>query len=159
MANTGMEDVMVVLLWSVIIIAFLMFFFWATNMVKQQAEDERFDAGLAIVEFGRAYPKEAIRSVIMSADGEMVFLRLWTGRTGCMRRNGNRFFCHMIDPSAVNVTPSADGAGLVLDFPGLKAMSGEFPFRSSRDAAEVSLWLLGSLATEAETRLGMPSHA
>lgn len=150
---------MVLALWIVILGAFLVFFFWATNMVKQQTDDERFDAGLAIVEFGRAYPNEAIRNVIISADGEMVFLRLWTGRTGCMRRNGARFLCHVIEATELTVTPSADGMGLVLDFPALKALSGEFPFRSPREAAEVSLWLLGSLAAKQEKQLGMPSHA
>jgi hypothetical protein len=154
-----MENVMVVLLWSSIIVAFLAFFFWATNMVKQGNDSERFDAGLAIVEFGRVYPNEAIRNVIISADGEMVFLRLWTGRIGCMRRNGSRFLCNIIDPATVRVTPTPNGSGLVVDFPGLKALSGEFPLRSAREAAEVSLWLLGSLAAKEDARLGMPSHA
>ena len=150
---------MVLAFWLVVLAAFLLFFFWATGMVQQQTEDERFDAGLAIVEFGRAYPKEAIRNVIISADGEMVFLRLWTNRTGCMRRNGARFLCHVIDPGELTVMPSANGMGLVLDFPSLKALSGEFPFRSEREAAEVSLWLLGSLTARQEKQFGMPSHA
>ena len=98
---------MVLLVWVAIIAAFLMFFFWATGLVNQQEADERFDAGFAIVEFGRAYPYEAIRNVIISADGEMVFLRLWTGRTGCMRRNGSKFLCHVMDPADVRVTQAA----------------------------------------------------
>jgi len=150
---------MVIALWIAIVSGFLLFFFWATNTVKLRTEDERFDAGLAIVEFGSAYPNEAIRDVVISSDGEMVFLRLWTGRTGCMRRNGTRFLCHVIDPSTISVTPSASGSGLVLDFPGLKTFSGEVNFRSSGEAAEVSLWLLGSLATKAEAQLDVPTHA
>src|SRR6188768_256012 len=98
---------MVLFVWFLIISAFLVFFFWATGLIKQDQASERFDAGLAIVEFGRAYPNEAIRSVIISADGEMVFLRLWTGLTGCMRRNGLRFLCHVIDPGDVRVIPTA----------------------------------------------------
>ena len=151
---------MILLAWLVIIVAVLMFFFWATGLVKQGQANERFDAGLAIVEFGRAYPNEAIRNVIISADGEMVFLRLWTGLTGCMRRNGPRFLCHVIDPAAMRVTPTTDGKGLELDFGGFKALSGSFEFRSQREAAEVSLWILGSFAARAERRdLHVPSHA
>lgn len=154
-----MERVMVLLLWLVIIVAVLIFFFWATGLVKQDQANERFDAGLAIVEFGRAYPNEAIRNVIISADGEMVFLRLWTGLTGCMRRNGSRFLCHLIDPAAVRVTPTADSRGLVLDFGGFKSLSGTFEFRSPREAAEVSLWLLGSFTANTAHDMQLPSHA
>jgi hypothetical protein len=150
---------MVLLLWLVIIAAFLIFFFWATGLIKQEEANERFDAGLAIVEFGRAYPNEAIRSVIISSDGEMVFLRLWTGLTGCMRRNGPRFLCHVIDPADVRVTPTVDGKGLEIEFAGLRALSGAFEFRSQREAAEVSLWILGSFTAHAEMDMHMPSHA
>ncbi|MBL0374851.1 hypothetical protein JJB09_22825 [Rhizobium sp. KVB221] len=150
---------MVLALWVVIIGAFLGFFFWATSMVKQEADNECFDAGLAIVEFGRAYPREAIRSVIISADGEMVFLRLWSGRTGCMRRSGARHLCHLIDAAMVQVTPSSNGKGLVLDFPVSKALSGDFEFRTQKEAAEVSLWILGSLTAANDSHLKIPSHA
>jgi hypothetical protein len=155
-----MERVMVLLVWFVIISAFLVFFFWATGLVKQDQANERFDAGLAIVEFGRAYPNEAIRNVIISADGEMVFLRLWTGLTGCMRRNGSRFLCHLIDPKVVRVDATSDGKGLTLDFAGFKALSGTFEFRSQREAAEVSLWILsGFSASSAGQDMHLPSHA
>ncbi|MDB5523835.1 MAG: hypothetical protein JWM58_1598 [Rhizobium sp.] len=150
---------MVLLLWLVIIVAVLIFFFWTTGLVKQGEANERFDAGLAIVEFGRAYPNEAIRNVIISADGEMVFMRLWTGLAGCMRRNGSRFLCHLIDPAVVRVTPTADGKGLALDFGGFKALSGTFEFRTQREAAEVSLWILGSFTVKPEHDMHMPSHA
>lgn len=151
---------MVLWAWLIIIVAVLIFFFWATGLVKQDQANDRFDAGLAIVEFGRAYPNEAIRNVIISADGEMVFLRLWTGLTGCMRRNGSRFLCHLLDPSAMRVTPTADGKGLELDFQGFKALSGTFEFRSQREAAEVSLWILGSFAAKPQLNdRHMPSHA
>lgn len=150
---------LVLFVWLVVISAFLVFFFWATGLIKQDQANERFDAGLAIVEFGRAYPNEAIRNVIISADGEMVFLRLWTGLTGCMRRNGPRFLCHVIDPGDVRVTPTPDGKGLELEFAGLRSLSGTFEFRSSREAAEVSLWILGSFTSKADRGMQMPSHA
>lgn len=151
---------MILLAWLVIIGAALIFFFWATGLVNQDQANERFDAGLAIVEFGRAYPNEAIRNVVISADGDMVFLRLWEGSTGCMRTKGSGYLCHIIDPSEVAVTPTADGKGLALDFPALRALTGTFEFRSPREAAEVSLWILGSFAARAEQRgTHIPSHA
>jgi len=151
---------MVLVVWLVILAAFLIFFFWATGLVKQDEANERFDAGLAIVEFGRAYPMEAIRNVIISLDGEMVFLRLWTGRTGCMRRNGARFLCHVIDPENVRVTALADGKTLEIDFIGLKSLSGTYEFRTQREAAEVSLWILGSFAAKRDNgEIALPSLA
>jgi hypothetical protein len=150
---------MVLLLWLAILGGVLIFFFWATGLARQNEADERFDAGLAIVEFGRAYPHEAIRNVVISSDGEMVFLRLWTGLAGCMRRNGSRFLCQLIDPTEVQVTPVDDGKALTLDFAGIKALSGTYEFRSTREAAEVSLWILGSLTAHAPQDRHLPSHA
>jgi hypothetical protein len=78
-----------------------------------------------------------------------------------MRRNGARFLCHVIDPAAVRVTPTESGRGLVLDFIGFKALSGTFDFRSSREAAEISLWILGGFASRGsvEHERHMPSRA
>lgn len=145
--------------WIIVLSAFLGFFFWATNLLKTEAEGERFDAGLAILEFGKAYPDEAIRHVLISADGEMVFLRLWTGRTGLMRRIGNRELCHLVDPANVRVSTDEDGKSLTITFPTLKPMSGTVTFRSEREAAEVGLWLLGSVTASIPQEFALPSHA
>ena len=147
---------MVLVFWIVVLSVFLGFFSWATNLLKTEAEGERFDAGLAILEFGKAYPDEAIRQVLMSSDGEMVFLRLWTGRTGLMRRAGNRELCN---PADVRVSLQADGKSLEILFPNMKHMSGTFSFRSEREAAEVGLWLLGSVALSIPPEFPVPSHA
>ena len=149
---------MVLVFWIVVLSVFLGFFSWATNLLKTEAEGERFDAGLAILEFGKAYPDEAIRQVLMSSDGEMVFLRLWTGRTGLMRRMGNREYCHLVDPADVRVS-EAGGKSLTITFPALKQMSGTFAFRSEKEAAEVGLWLLGSVALSIPPEFPVPSHA
>jgi hypothetical protein len=149
---------MTLVFWIVVLTGFLSFFFWATNLLKTEADGERFDAGLAIIEFGRAYPDEAIRQVLMSTDGEMVFLRLWTGRTGLMRRIGNREFCHLVDPSDVRVS-EAGGRALTITFPALKQMSGTFTFRSEKEAAEVGLWLLGSVTAAIPREFSLPTHA
>jgi hypothetical protein len=150
---------MTLVFWIVVLTVCLGFFMWATNLLKTEADEERFDAGLAIIEFGRAYPDEAIRSVVMSADGGMVFMRLWTGRTGVMKRIGNRELCHVIDPSDVRISASADGAKLSVDFAAHKSLSGTYAFRSAREAAEVSLWILGSMRSVIEPQLQLPSHA
>jgi len=150
---------MTLLFWLIVLSIFLGFFFWATNLLKTEAEGEKFDAGLAILEFGRAYPDEAIRQVVMSADGEMVFLRLWTGRTGVMRRNGRHDLCHLIDPAEVRLSASEEGKALTIEFPGMKAMSGTFEFRSQKEAAEVSLWILGSVSVAIPPEFQLPSHA
>ncbi|RYE53916.1 MAG: hypothetical protein EOP18_08345, partial [Rhizobiaceae bacterium] len=118
---------MVLVFWIVLLSVFLGFFSWATNLLKTEAEGERFDAGLAILEFGRAYPDEAIRQVLMSSDGDMVFLRLWTGRTGLMRRVGNRELCYLVNPADVRVSLQSDGKTLEILFPNMKHMSGTFP--------------------------------
>jgi hypothetical protein len=150
---------MTLVFWFIVLSIFLGFFFWATNLLKAEADGERFDAGLAILEFGKAYPDEAIRQVLMSSDGEMVFLRLWTGRTGIMRRIANRELCHLVDPAGVRISASDDGMSLTLDFPAIKALSGTFTFRSQKEAAEASLWILGSLRAAIAPELPLPSHA
>jgi hypothetical protein len=150
---------MALVVWAIIMSAAVVFFLWSTNLIKKDTESERFDAGLAIVEFGRAYPDEAIRQILMTVDGEMVFLRLWTGRCGCMRRNGARYLCHLIDPSSVRVTAMEGGTSLLIDFPGVKALTGEFRFASPKEAAEVSLWILGSFTTAIEQDYDLPHHA
>ena len=150
---------MTLLFWIIVLSVFLGFFFWATNLLRVEADAERFDAGLAILEFGKAYPDEAIRQVLMSVDGEMVFLRLWTGRTGLLRRIGNRTLCHLVNPADVRVSAEAGGGALSINFPSMKSMSGNFTFRSEREAAEVGLWLLGSVAASIPQEFPLPSHA
>ena len=149
---------MTLVFWIIVLSVFLGFFFWATNLLKTEADGEKFDAGLAILEFGKAYPDEAIRQVLMSADGEMVFLRLWTGRTGLMRRVGNREYCHLVDPADVRVS-EAGGKSLTINFPALKQMSGTVTFRSDKEAAEVGLWLLGSVTAAIPPEFSLPNHA
>ncbi|WP_137158089.1 hypothetical protein [Rhizobium sp. FKL33] len=138
---------MVLAIWVVILGAALSFFYWATGFVRKSEADERFDAGLAVLEFARAYPNEAIRNLVMSSDGDMVFLRLWTGGAGCMRRVSNRYLCTLIDAERVTLSPTQDPKTISIDFHDHPALTGSFSFRNEKDAAEVSLWLLGSVAT------------
>lgn len=103
------------------------------------------DTGNAIVEFGRAFPHEAIREVISTEDGRSVFLRLHDGKVGCMRARGKHFSCRLIEPGGVLVHNSPSSKGLVFEFADSPNENVSFEFRSSGEAAEVSLWLLGSL--------------
>ncbi|MDH6268043.1 hypothetical protein M2360_003446 [Rhizobium sp. SG_E_25_P2] len=144
---------MVLAIWAVILAAALGFFYWATGFVRQSEANERFDAGLAVLEFARAYPNEAIRNLVMTIDGDMVFLRLWTGGAGCMRRVSNRYLCSLIDAERVTLSATADPKTLSIEFHEHTALTGVFSFRSEKDAAEVSLWLLGSVANRADRDL------
>ncbi|WP_099867779.1 hypothetical protein [Pararhizobium haloflavum] len=106
------------------------------------------DAGAAIVEFGKAYPALAIRSVVMTAGHEAAFLRLADGRAGFVQPVGRHFLTRLLPANAVRVAPSPDERTLVLDFREVSFPGGSFRFKSAADAAEVALWLVGSLAIE-----------
>lgn len=110
---------------------------------RDEKADAAEDTGLAILEFGRAFPDEAIRQVIATADGRTVFLRLHDGKAGCMHAHGHHFACHLIEPGTVRVE-SRGNARLAIAFANDAFEGGTFTFRSEGDAAEVSLWLLGS---------------
>lgn len=118
------------------------------------------DAGLAILEFGRAFPEEAIREVITTANGRTVFLRLHDGKAGCMNAHGHHYSCHRIDPGTVRVS-AAGPKRLTVQFPNAAHEGGTFEFRDEREAAEVSLWLLGSfmpgMTTPDHQTAGQPS--
>ena len=110
---------------------------------REDTENAEGDAGLAILEFGRAFPEEAIREVISSADGRTVFLRLHDGKAGCMQAHGHHYSCHLIEPTTVRVE-NAGPKRLSVKFANAAFEGGVFEFRDERDTAEVSLWLLGS---------------
>lgn len=144
------------MLWTVtaicLLLAGLIFHFRLRREEPETAED---DTGLAILEFGRAFPNEAIRQVITTANGRTVFLRLHDGKAGCMHAHGHHFACHLIEPGTVRVS----GAGtkrLSIAFANEAFEGGVFEFRSEAEAAEVSLWLLGSFMPHG---LGQEPHA
>lgn len=115
------------------------------------------DPGTAILEFGRAYPTEAIRSVILTDDGDTAFLRLADGRTGFLQSMGKHYVARIIDPAYVRATPLEQGHGMTLLFRESTLKGGDYRFRSDKDAAEVSLWLVGAFAVagrEADDKAG-----
>lgn len=144
---------MVSVIWAIISGLILVFFWWANRLIAADQAAEQFDAGIAIIEFGRAFPQEAIRDVVVAADGAMIFLRLWDGRAGCMKPVGNRYHCHIVEPGRVTVQQTDNPKALAIEFPATSMRGGVFEFRTPREASEVSLWLLGSFVTAARNTL------
>lgn len=134
------------MLWTITIACLLLAgLIFRQSLRKRHEEPEKAgeDAGLAILEFGRAFPGEAIRAVIPTANGRTVFLRLHDGKAGCMHAHGHHYACHLIQPGTVRVS----GAGsnrLTVQFANAAFEGGTYEFRDEKQAAEVSLWLLGS---------------
>ncbi|MGB3814177.1 MAG: hypothetical protein WA950_13240 [Shinella sp.] len=134
------------MLWTITIVClFLAGLIFRQSFRKRNEERETMgeDAGLAILEFGRAFPGEAIREVISTANGRTVFLRLHDGKAGCMHAHGHHYTCHLIEPGTVRVS-SVGPRRLEVQFANASFEGGTFEFRDEKQAAEVSLWLLGS---------------
>ncbi len=111
------------------------------------------DAGLAMVEFGRAFPDEAIRALHSTLDHKAIFLRLHDGKAGFIQSHGSHYVCHVIQPGKVRVNGSDSGRGLIVHFPDFAYLDNTFEFRTAAEAAEVSLWLLGRFGPKSELDL------
>ena len=110
------------------------------------------DPGEALVEFGNAYPDEAIRGVLMDKSGQTTFMRLAAGKIGLTQIVGNAWIVRIIEPNDVQVDLTESGDALVLKFGYDSMIGGEYQFLSPEDAAEVSLWICGSFGLKmAET--------
>jgi hypothetical protein len=104
------------------------------------------DHGEVIMEFARAYPGEAIRSVTMTKDGNASFLRLADGKTGFLQAMGHHYVARMVMPETVTVQALEGKPGLRIEFHDSTLPAGDYLFASTEEAAEVSLWLCGSFA-------------
>jgi hypothetical protein len=144
--------------WSIIAVLVVAAGYYATRMSKDRDELDRHDAGLAIIEFGRAYPTEAIRSLHVTESGNAVFVRLYDNKAGFMRNYGAHYACHLIEPGRVRVTPLGNGRGFHVDFLDAPTQSGDYVFSSAAEAAEVSLWLLGNYIGPDERHLLGGAH-
>ena len=145
---------MAIVVWCGIFAAVILFALAATRMAGQNRDDDLNDTGLAILEFGRAFPMEAIRQMQKTADGKAVFLRLHDNKAGLMRSLRKHFACHLIEPGRVRVSDSGTGQGLSVDFLDAPHHNGNFEFASPAEAAEVSLWLLGNYIGERDWPAG-----
>ncbi|MFB2553668.1 hypothetical protein [Ensifer soli] len=120
-----------------------LFYRW---MRARAAEDAATpDAGLAIVEFGRAYPGEPIRSMHVTRDGRTTFLRLNDGKTGFMQAQGRRAICHLVEPGRGRAEVIGEDA-LQLAFADMRGLDGVYTFKSADEAADVALWMLSGYA-------------
>lgn len=142
--------------WIIILIPLCVFAFYVWRMKRDAEDDNRHDTGQAIIDFARAFPTEAIRSLHMTADGNAVFVRLHDNKAGFMRNMGAHYACMMLDPERIRVEHLESGDGFVVTFADSPKHSGAYRFKTVGEAAEVSLWLLGSYLEAAE---GQPDQA
>ena len=109
-------------------------------------ENQSDEIGSALLVFGKAFPGEPVRDVQPTADAGAVFLRLSDGNTGYIQAFKKHVVCQILKPGSVSVQPS-DGDNVIhLEFGDNRLEDGDFRFKDARQAAEVSLWLLGSFA-------------
>lgn len=132
------------LLWAVLMGGILFVAFVANRLGEKEPARGFRDTGLAILEFGRAYPNEAIRQLHATTGGDVVFVRLHDNKAGFMRSQRGHYSCHLIEPGTAQVSPTPDACGLVIEFSDVPHHNGTFRFESPAEAAEVSLWLLGN---------------
>lgn len=138
-------NVPAIYVWLLVIFLIAGFSIYAMQLAAK-VDDETGDTGPAILEFGKAFPQEAIRDVVATADDNAVFLRLFEGKVGCVQFHRRTVSCQLLKPGSVAVLPSERANTIRIDFRNSRSDSGEFTFRSARQAAEVSLWLLGSFS-------------
>ncbi|MGW9231018.1 hypothetical protein ACWGPT_09140 [Pseudorhizobium sp. NPDC055634] len=140
-----------VIVWSIIFVLIALFAYYATRMARRDRGEEGLnDPGFALLEFGRAFPNEAVRELHSTADGKAVFIRLHDGKTGIMRSHAKHYTCYLIKPGRVRVQGQADACSLAVEFLDSPANNGLFTFRTETEAAEVSLWLLGTYVSSTD---------
>lgn len=137
------------IVWGVLMTAIIAIAYSANRLGEKEETRGFKDTGLAILEFGRAYPNEAIRQLHATEDGSVVFVRLHDNKAGFMRSMRGHYSCHLIEPGTVHATPLPNGKGLSIEFTDVPHHNGEFIFASAEEAAEVSLWMLGNFVPEA----------
>ncbi len=139
--------------WAAVFVAVVIFAYYATRMAKQTDEGAVADLGQAILDFGQAFPHEAIRSLHATADKKAIFVRLHDNKAGFMRDMRSHFACHLIEPGTVSVRNLANGRGFAIEFRDAPYHNGDYSFATTAEAAEVSLWLLGNFVRPADLQL------
>ena len=139
------------MLWLLLLVAIAaVCLFYIRMNARAERDADNPDAGSAIVEFGRAFPDEAIRALHSTVDRTAIFLRLHDGKAGFIQSHGTHYVCHVIQPGKVRVNTSESGRGLIVHFPDFAYLDNAFEFRTAAEAAEVSLWLLGTFSPKSE---------
>jgi hypothetical protein len=144
------------ILWAAIAGLILGLVYLIRRVLRRGEKESSFDVGMAIMQFGRAFPGEAIRDLHGTADGNAIFVRLHDGKAGIMRNRSNHFACHLIKPGRVRITPSADAKGFSAIFLDAPTQNSDFVFRNENEAADVSLWLLDNLVSQSDMSMEQP---
>ena len=131
--------------WLLAILLITVFSVYSLQLAER-VKDESGDAGPAILEFGKAFPSEAIRDLVTTEDYMTVFFRLFEGKVGCVRYHGRTMSCQLLRPGNVSVIPCDVPNAIEVEFSSGRPETILFTFRNARQAAEVSLWLLGTFA-------------
>ncbi len=140
-----------IVVWSIIFVLLMALVYYVTRLSSGKDEEgNRHDTGLAILEFGRAFPNEAIRSLHVTADGEAIFVRLHDNKAGLMKSHRHHYSCHLIQAGRVRVQPLPSAKGFAVEFLDSPTQNGTFVFRTEKEAAEVSLWLLDNYVSVAD---------
>jgi hypothetical protein len=143
------SDLSPYIVWTAIVGLILGLVYYFSRIARKGDEQSRHDMGTAIVEFGRAFPEEAIRNLHVTVDGN-IFVRLHDNKTGFMRNRRAHYACHLIQPGRVRLIPLPSAKGFTAEFLDSPTQNGEFVFSSEKEAAEVSLWLLDNYVSVAD---------
>lgn len=134
----------------VMMLILLMLGIYGYRLIRAEKDDDNaFDAGLAIIDFARAFPNEAIRSLHITHDGGAVFVKLHDNKSGFMRNMGNHHACIILDASKITLEPLPLENGFHIAFQDWPKYDGKYRFETQEEAADVALWLLESLTLAA----------
>jgi hypothetical protein len=87
----------------------------------------------------------------MTADKQAAFLRLADTRAGLVQSVGRHFLSRLIPPGSISVKEGSVPHSLNIRFRESAFGGGEYRFVTGEEAAEVSLWLVGTLLAGQET--------
>jgi hypothetical protein len=148
-----------VVVWSIIFVLIMGLAYYLTKLVSRDRPDgNRHDTGLAIMEFGQAFPNEAIRSLHVTADDDAIFVRLHDNKAGFMKSHRSHYSCYLIEPGRVRVMPLTNAKGFTVEFLDSPTQNGTYTFGSEKEAAEVALWLLDNYVSVADRDIEAPAR-
>jgi hypothetical protein len=135
---------------AAVVLGGIVFIVFMVHVTGRWVKRDDPDTGTALLEFGRVYPGEAIRSIVNTTDGKAHFYRLHGGKTGFLQQMGHHSVARVIEAGSIHVSPLDNARSLKIDFRESGFPGGVYNFDSEEDAAEVSLWLCGTFAMAAQ---------
>ena len=134
---------------AAVVLGGIVFIVFMVHVTGRWVQRDDPDTGTALLEFGRVYPGEAIRSIVNTTDGKAHFYRLHGGKTGFLQQMGHHSIARIIEAGSIHVAPLDNARSLKIDFREAGFPGGVYDFGSEEDAAEVLLWLCGTFAMAA----------